>query len=64
MLIMTRRVGESLRITDDISITIEHAKPSGVKIGVDAPKGVSILREEASSGTPPMELPEVLIKQG
>jgi len=47
MLILSRRVGETIRITDKISIRIEHAKPSGVSIGVDAPKSVCVVREEA-----------------
>lgn len=50
MLILTRRVGEIIRITDDISISIEHAKPSAVKIGVDAPESVSIGKGKSKQG--------------
>ncbi|MBN6710296.1 carbon storage regulator [Canicola haemoglobinophilus] len=46
MLILTRKVGESLLIGDDISITILNIRGNQVKIGVDAPKDVSVHREE------------------
>ena len=46
MLILTRRVGESLRISDDIVVTILEVKGSQVKIGTDAPREVSVVREE------------------
>ncbi|MDY4593720.1 MAG: carbon storage regulator CsrA [[Pasteurella] aerogenes] len=46
MLILTRKVGESLLIGDDISVTILSIRGNQVKIGVDAPKDVSVHREE------------------
>ncbi|MCI7478947.1 carbon storage regulator CsrA [[Pasteurella] aerogenes] len=46
MLILTRKVGESLLIGDDISVTILNIRGNQVKIGVDAPKDVSVHREE------------------
>lgn len=46
MLILTRRVGESLRIADDIVVTILEVKGNQVKIGTDAPKDVPVVREE------------------
>ena len=46
MLILTRRVGESLRIGDDVSVTVLGIKGSQVRIGVNAPKSVSVHREE------------------
>ena len=46
MLILTRRVGESLRISDDIVVTVLDVKGNQVKIGTDAPKDVSVVREE------------------
>ena len=46
MLILTRRVGESLRIGDEVSITVLGFKCSQVRIGVNAPKSVSVHREE------------------
>ncbi|QLB13836.1 carbon storage regulator CsrA [Bisgaardia hudsonensis] len=46
MLILTRKAGESLLIGDDISITILNIRGNQVKIGVNAPKEVSVHREE------------------
>ena len=46
MLILTRKVGENLLIGDNISITVLSVRGNHVKIGVDAPKDVSVHREE------------------
>jgi carbon storage regulator len=46
MLVLTRRKGERLLIGDDIEITVIEVKGDGVRIGVEAPKGVRILRQE------------------
>ena len=46
MLILTRRIGESLRISDDIVVTILEVKGNQVKIGTDAPRDVSVVREQ------------------
>ena len=46
MLILTRKVGESVLIGDDISITVLSVRGNQVKLGVQAPKEVSVHREE------------------
>jgi len=46
MLIITRKKGESLMIGDDIEITISKIEDGSVKIGIQAPKEVNILRKE------------------
>lgn len=46
MLILTRRIGEKLIIGDDISVFILGVKGNQVRIGVEAPKDVSVHREE------------------
>lgn len=46
MLILTRRVDESLVIGDNVTVTILGVKGNQVRIGVDAPRDVSVHREE------------------
>ena len=46
MLILTRRVGESLMIGDDVNVTVLGIKGNQVRIGVNAPKEVAVHREE------------------
>ena len=46
MLILTRRVGESVIIGDDITLTVLGVRGHQVRLGVDAPKDVSVHREE------------------
>jgi carbon storage regulator len=46
MLILTRRVGESLIIGDDVVVNVLGVKGNQVRIGIDAPKHVSVHREE------------------
>jgi carbon storage regulator len=46
MLILTRRVGETLVIGDEVTVTVLGIKGNQVRIGVNAPKDVSVHREE------------------
>ena len=46
MLILTRRVGEALKIGDNVDITILGIKGNQVRIGINAPKDVPVHREE------------------
>ena len=46
MLILTRRIGETLMIDDNVTVTVLGVKGSQVRIGVNAPMEVSVHREE------------------
>jgi carbon storage regulator len=46
MLILTRRVGETVVIGDDVDVTVLGVKGNQVRIGVKAPRSVSVHREE------------------
>ncbi len=46
MLILSRNLGEALKIGDDITITVVDCSSVSAKIGIDAPKDVAVHREE------------------
>ena len=46
MLVLTRKSGEKIVIGDDITITILDVRGDGIRIGIDAPRGIKIQREE------------------
>lgn len=46
MLILTRRIGETLMVGDDVKVTVLNIQGGQVRIGVDAPKQVEVHREE------------------
>ncbi len=46
MLILTRRVGETIMIGDDVSVTVLGVKGNQVRIGVNAPKEIGVHRDE------------------
>ncbi len=46
MLILTRRVGETLMVGDDVTVTVLGVKGNQVRLGVNAPKEIAVHREE------------------
>lgn len=50
MLVLSRKQGESIRINDNITIKVVSVGPGRVKIAIDAPSNVTILRQELCDG--------------
>ena len=46
MLVLARKIGEKIILNDDIEVIVLDANPSSVRIGINAPKNVSVYREE------------------
>lgn len=46
MLVLSRKAGEQILIGDDIVVTILEVRGEGIKVGIDAPRGVRIQRQE------------------
>ena len=46
MLVITRRVGESIMVGDNVKVTVLQVKGGQVRIGIDAPRGIAVHREE------------------
>ena len=70
MLILTRKIGESFLIGNDIEIKVTDVSGDKIRIGIDAPSALKILRkelvltieenQEAAKGSPPQKLKEFL----
>ncbi len=46
MLILTRRIGETFKVGDDVSVTVLGVRGSQIRIGISAPRGIDVYREE------------------
>jgi carbon storage regulator len=46
LLILTRKVGEALKVGEDVTVTVMAVKGNQVRIGINAPKDVAVHREE------------------
>lgn len=56
MLVLSRRVGEIIHIGDDISLMVVRIGSNGVRIGIEAPRGVTIVRKELVDQQPQQNL--------
>ncbi len=69
MLILTRRVGETLMIGDDITVTVLGVKGNQVRVGVNAPRELPVHREEVyerirGGGQPHQVRPKAVVNGG
>ena len=56
MLVLSRKAGERILIGDDVAITVVRIGPNSVRIGIEAPKSMNIVREELCDfGHPPKD---------
>lgn len=63
MLVLSRKLGERILIGDQVAVTIVRIGPNAVRVGIDAPKEMNIVREEIADGKQNPET-EVLPPQG
>lgn len=52
MLVLSRKVGQSVRIGEDIVVTVIKAKDGSLRLGIEAPKHVKVLRDDAVATEP------------
>ena len=64
MLILTRKVGETVVIGKEVSITVLRVKGNQVRLGVNAPKEVSVQREEIIKRDPAAAAPPLASVEG
>ena len=57
MLVLSRKAGERILIGDHISVTVVRIAPGVVRIGIEAPDDLPIVREELKMGQPAGEVP-------
>lgn len=51
MLVLSRKPGERILIGDDIAVTVVRIGPNNVRVGIEAPRSMNIVREELCSDT-------------
>ncbi|MGE0756670.1 MAG: carbon storage regulator [Pirellulaceae bacterium] len=56
MLVLSRRVGESFLIGEDIVVTVVRIAGGGVRIGIEAPASCTVVRSELAAGREPLPL--------
>ena len=61
MLVLSRKVGEKILIGDNISVTVVRVGQGGVRIGIEAPADLEVVREElkAADAAPDVAAPDV-----
>jgi len=49
MLVLSRKTGEAIRISDDITLTVSRVRGGRVRLSIEAPKNIQILRKEVTA---------------
>jgi carbon storage regulator len=57
MLVLSRKPGEKIRIGDNVTVTIVRIGPNNVRLGIDAPRDLNIVREEICGRDPVLNHP-------
>jgi len=57
MLVLSRKTGEKIRIGDNVTVTIVRIGPNNVRLGIDAPRDLNIVREELCGQEPVLNQP-------
>jgi carbon storage regulator len=57
MLVLTRKLGETIQIGDDIEVTVVRVSPTEVRLGIEAPAGSVVYRRELGPETRAVETP-------
>ena len=58
MLVLSRKTGEKIRIGDNVTVTIVRIGPNNVRLGIDAPRDLNIVREELCAHEPVLNQPQ------
>ena len=64
MLVLSRKTGEKIRIGENVTVTIVRIGPNNVRLGIDAPRDLNIVREELCSNEPVLNQPQVTSDNG
>jgi len=57
MLVLSRKTGEKIRIGDNVTVTIVRIGPNNVRLGIEAPRDLNIVREELCGREPVLHEP-------
>jgi len=64
MLVLSRKTGEKIRIGDNVTVTIVRIGPNNVRLGIDAPRDLNIVREELCANEPVLNQPQGTTESG
>ena len=57
MLVLSRKLGEKIQISENITITVLEIDRGKIRLGIDAPRSVTVLRQELANRSPMPDLP-------